>query len=78
MEKLNNDFQVDPLSILKTEEYLNMDKSTFNKYKKSWIDFVKEQGISKTKDPTEQDFDEFFKRKKSNGNNFATLKSIYR
>ena len=78
MAKLMNDFQIDPLSVFQFDEYVNMDKATFNKYKKTWVDFTKEQGISKTKEPTEDDVDEFLKRKKSNGINWNTLRSIYR
>ena len=78
MAKIVNDFQLDPLSVLQYDEYVNMDKSTFKVYKKTWVDFVKEQGISKTKEPTEKDVDQFLKSRKANGCNFNTLKSIYR
>ena len=78
MAKIVNDFQLDPLSVLQYDEYVNMDKSTFKVYKKTWVDFVKEQGISKTKEPTEKDVDQFLKSRNTNGCNFNTLKSIYR
>ena len=78
MAKIVNDFQLDPLSVLQYDEYVNMDKSTFKVYKKTWVDFVKEHGISKTKEPTEKDVDQFLKSRNANGCNFNTLKSIYR
>ena len=73
-----NDFKINPKSITKNDLGMSMSEESFKKYKKTWLQFVAEEEISETKEPTEKDLDNFLKRKKATGSNFATLKSLYR
>ena len=54
-----------------------MSKDTFNRYSKTWLDFIQEQGITAQKKPDQEDFLEYFSKKKAKGHGFNTLRSEY-
>ena len=51
-----------------------MQKSTRDKYSKTWLDFIDAHGITFDKAPVEQDFLDWFENRKATGYGFATLK----
>ena len=54
-----------------------MKDETFNKYKNSWLDFVKAKKITCAKEPTKEDFQEFFEERREMGLSGTTLRSQY-
>lgn len=65
METITGD-QIDPLEDYGLSEILN-NKSSYDKYKRTWLEFVAFAKISASKPPIEDDFYEYFIRKKDRG-----------
>ena len=52
-----------------------MAKSTRDKYAKTWHNFIEIQGVTAEKQPVEQDFLDWFERRKAEGIVYATLRT---
>ena len=66
---------IDPLDFNKHSKLMR-DK-TFNKYSKTWMDFVKEADIRLEKPPTKADFEAFFEGKRNSGLSGNSVRCLY-
>ena len=69
--------EVDPENLKQTGIYRPMRPPTFQKYLRTWEDFLRDQGIRKGVVPNEDHYSEFLQKCKDGGAAPATIRSLY-
>ena len=81
-EKTNSDNittnnKMDPSWVLESPMFKSMEKSTRDKYSKTWLNFINAHGITCDNEPVEEHFLDWFANRKSYGMCLSTLKAEY-
>ena len=64
-------------SVIEDPMFKSMEKTTYKRYRKTWLNFINFLGIENENAPVEEDFTNWFALRKSNGLCLATLKAEY-